>query len=297
MGREFKVKGQQGMGQIRVNMGVHMRSRIFVVSMVSVLLAAPLGAQQSAGPSRGSQSATQTVSDREPLQAPAANGFWDGDDPNVVNLVAHPFANKAYVRRQTAPIHDRLNELDELTSENSRQIHDVDARATREIQMASEKSSLADQHATDAINRAQLAKTAATEASTRVSAAEQTVGSLDQYKGTGAQTEIRFRAGQSVLSKNAKDALDTMVSPLKSQKGYIIEIQGLAPGKGRVATSNAKKMSDSVVRYLVLTHKIPMYRISVLNMGTGQRAKSRRASAGRVEVSVLQNAVVNTAQR
>jgi type IV pilus biogenesis protein CpaD/CtpE len=122
------------------------------------------------------------------------------------------------------------------------------------------------------------------------------VGSLDQYKG-GAQTEIRFRAGQSGLSKNAKDALDSMASPLKTQKGYIIEIQALAPDKGRVATSNAKKMSDSVVRYLVLTHKIPMYRISVLNMGTGQPAKSRRASAGKVEVSVLQNGVVSTAQR
>jgi OmpA-OmpF porin, OOP family len=273
-----------------------MRNRIFAVSMMSILLAASLGAQQSAGSSGGSQSAPQTASDREPLQAPAANGFWDGDDPNVVNLVAHPFANKGYVRRQTAPITDRLNELDELTSENSSQIHDVDARATRGIQAASEKSTLADQHASDAMNRAQLAKTAAAEASTRVSGAEQMVGSLDQYKG-GAQTEIRFRAGQSELSKNAKDALDSMVSPLKTQKGYIIEIQGLAPGKGRVATSNAKKMSDSVVRYLVLTHRIPMYRISVLNMGTGQHEKSRRASAGRVEVSVLQNGVVSTAQR
>ena len=270
-----------------------MKSRVFAISVGLLFLTLPAGAQQG----NGSPSAPQTVSDREPLKATAPADFWDGDDPNVVNLVAHPFASKAYVQRQTRPIHDRLNELDELTSENSRMIKDVDTRAQQGTQTASEKSSLADQHATDAMNRAQLAKTAATEASTRVSTAEQTVGSLDQYKGTGAQTEIRFRAGQSVLSKNAKDALDTMVSPLKSQKGYIIEIQGVAPGKGPVATSNAKKMSDSVVRYLVLTHEIPMYRISVLNLGTGQRAKSRRASAGKVEVSVLQNVVVSTAQR
>src|SRR5258708_3395844 len=122
-----------------------MRSRIFAVSIASVLLAAPIWAQQGAGSSKGSQTGAQILSDREPLQAPTPNGFWDGDDPNVVNLVTHPFANKAYVRRQTAPIHDRLNELDELTSENSSQIHDVDARAARGIQMASEKSSLADQ--------------------------------------------------------------------------------------------------------------------------------------------------------
>ncbi|MGH9496408.1 MAG: OmpA family protein [Candidatus Sulfotelmatobacter sp.] len=269
-----------------------MKSRVLAISVPLLFLALPALAQQGTTPA----GVSQTVSDRGPLKATIPIDFWDGDDPNVVNLVSHPFANKAYVQRQTRPIHDRLNELDELTSENSRMVKDVDSRAQRGIQMASEKSSLADQHASDAMNRAQLAKTAASEASARVSAAEQTVGNLDQYKG-GAQTEIRFRAGQSELSKSAKEALDTMVSPLKTQKGYIIEIQGVAPGKGRAATTNAKKMSDSVVRYLVLTHKIPMYRISVLNMGTGQRAKSRRSSAGRVDVSVLRNGVVSTARR
>jgi hypothetical protein len=278
--------------------GIEMKIQAFLVSLASILLMAPAWAQQSNGSSMASQTsiAAQGASDRQPLRAPTPANFWDGDDPNIVNLVTHPFANKAYVQGQTRPIRDRLNELDELTSENSRMIKDADSRAQRGIQMASEKSRVVDQHATDAMNRAQLAKTAAMEASNGVSVAEMRVASLDLYN-SGAQTEIRFRAGQSLLNKNAKSALDTMMTPLAAQKGYIVEIHGFAPGRGRAATANAKKMSDSVVRYLVLTRKIPMYRISVLNTGTGKGTRTKHASSGRVEISVLHNGTVSTAQR
>jgi outer membrane protein OmpA-like peptidoglycan-associated protein len=244
--------------------------------------------------------ASQSASDREPLQEPRPSNFWDGDDPNLVNLVLHPFANKKYVLRHTQPIRDRLNELDQLTAENSGKIKDVDARATQGIQLASEKVSLADQHSSDALNKAQLAQTAATEASTHVSTAEQSVTSLDQYKGSG-QTEIRFRPGQSVLSKSAKDALDQMAGPLANQRSYIIEIRGFSSGHGQTAIANSQKMADSVVRYLVHTHNIPVYRIYATGLGnvvvTGEGTASRPASGGRVEVSVLQSGMASTAQR
>src|SRR5450631_2222527 len=89
-------------------------------------------------------SASQSASEREPLPPSTPKDFWDGDDPNFVNLVTHPFASKKYVQRQVGPIRDRINELDQLTSENSKSIKDVDSRATQGLQMASEKTSLAD---------------------------------------------------------------------------------------------------------------------------------------------------------
>ena len=52
-------------------------------------------------------------SDRERLQDPSSKDFWDGDDPNLVNLVTHPFARKKYVLRHTQPIKDRLLTLQE----------------------------------------------------------------------------------------------------------------------------------------------------------------------------------------
>ncbi len=274
-----------------------MMTRIFLTVFLSAALGLSALAQNSTNAGAQSSSANMTTSDREPLQEPKAQGFWDGDDPNIVNLVLHPFASKKYVLRHTQPIKDRLNELDELTAENSRNIKDVDSRAQQGVQMASEKVSLADQHASDASMKAQTAQTAANQASTRVASAEQMVSSLDQYKG-GEQTEIRFRSGQTVLSKTAKNALDQMAEPLKSQKSYIIEVRGFAPGRGQAAVASSKKMTDSVVRYLVLTQNIPVYRIYTMNLGNVQtgEAAAHRVTSGRVEVNVLQNGAV-TAQK
>lgn len=237
----------------------------------------------------------QSANDREPLTEPKPKDFWDGDDPNIGNLLIHPFATKAYVRRHTQPIHDRLNELDQIRTENAAHIKDIDARSTQGLQMASEKVNLADQHASDATSKAQAAQTAATQASTNEATAEAQVSKLDQYKGD-AQTEIRFRPGQTVLSKTAKDALDQMAAPLKDQHSYIIEVRGFAPGHGTAAIASSQKMADSVVRYLVETHQIPVYRIFVTSMGNasvaGQDTATKHTSASRVEVSVLRNETV-----
>ena len=158
--------------------------------------------------------------------------FWDGDEPNAVNLFVHPFARKSYVQRQIRPIRDRINELDGITASNSKMIKNVDASAQQGVQLVSAKINEADQHAIDASNRAQTAQLAAAQATAHLSKAEGMVGKIDQYKA-GAQTEIRFRAGQSVLSKKAKDALDEVAAPLKDQHSYIIEVRGFAPGRGR----------------------------------------------------------------
>ena len=70
----------------------------------------------------------------------------------------NPFARKKYVQRQTGPIRDRINELDELTAANGKMIKDVDSRAQEGIKLASAKANEADQHAIDAGNRATQAR-------------------------------------------------------------------------------------------------------------------------------------------
>ena len=269
------------------------------IVFVCILVALPGFAQQSNGNASAQPatvSSSQSASDLAPLPDTKPRDFWDGDDPNLVNLVTHPFASKKYVQRQVGPIRDRLNELDELTQENGKKIKDVDSRAQQGIQLASEKSSLADQHATDAANKAQLAQTAATKASARVATEEKVVGNIDQYQGT-AQTEIRFLAGQSVLSKKAKDALDEMAMPLKGQRSYIIEVRGFSAGHGQTAIASSQKMADSVVRYLVLNHQIPVYRIYAVGMGNAPGSGGKSISGGRVEVSVMKNDLAASAQQ
>src|SRR5207248_5458684 len=107
---------------------------------------------------------------------------------------------------------------------------------------------------------------------------------------------IRFKNGQTVLSKNAKDALDEMATPLKSQRGYIIEVQGFSSGHGQTAIGNSQKMAESVVRYLVLNHEIPVYRIYLVGMGnaptqasTTDTKPAKRITGRRVEISLLKH--------
>ncbi len=275
-----------------------MNNRLFFALPLAAVLAFPAIAQTTSSTSDQTQpAATQqtqssstssdnsTASGKAPLAAPSREGFWGR---------VNPFARKKYVQRQTEPIRDRVNELDELTSSNSKAIRDTDARAQQGIKLASDKANEADQHAVDAGNKATAAQQSAQQVTARVQTVETVVGNIDQYKASN-QTEIRFRPGQTVLSKNAKDALDTMASGVKGQRGYIIEVQGFSSGKGQTAISNSQKMAESVVRYLVLNHEIPVYRIYLVGMGnapvptTDETAKTKRVSGGRVEISLLKN--------
>jgi outer membrane protein OmpA-like peptidoglycan-associated protein len=267
-----------------------MKNRAVVALFIAFLLALPALAQQpaaSTAPDKSSSTASSNATGKAPLTVETHEGFW-----GKVN----PFARKKYVQRQTQPIRDRVNELDELTAANTKMIKDTDSRAQAGIQMASAKASEADQHAIDAGNKATAAQQTATQANTRLTTVEGVVSNIDQYKATN-QTEIRFRPGQSILSKDAKTALDQLAEPLKGQRGYIVEVQGFSSGKGQTAIGTSRKMADAVVRYLVENHEIPVYRIYVLGMGNAplptsadeQGAKPKRMSGGRVEVSLLKN--------
>ncbi|MFI5114228.1 MAG: OmpA family protein [Terriglobales bacterium] len=269
-----------------------MKNRIMLALLLAGMLALPAIAQQDSNNSQGQPAAQSApaaqpsaATGKEPLQPQTNEGFWGH---------LNPFARKKYVQRQTQPIRDRVNELDELTSANTKMIKDVDTRAQQGIQLASAKANEADQHAIEAGNKAQAAQQTAQQANTRLNTVEQVVTNIDQYQAT-TQAEIRFKPGQTALSKNAKAALDDMITPLKNQRGYIIEVQGFSSGHGQTAISNSQKMAESVVRYLVLNHEIPVYRIYLVGMGnapvqasTGE-SKPKRITGGRVEISLLKN--------
>jgi outer membrane protein OmpA-like peptidoglycan-associated protein len=271
---------------------VIMNNRLLFALPLAAVLAFPAVAQTTSSSDQTQPAATtqSTSTDanatgKAPLAPPSREGFWGR---------MNPFARKSYVKRQTEPIRDRVNELDELTSANSKAIKDTDARAQAGIKLASDKANEADQHALDAGNKATAAQQSAQQVSTRVQNVEAVVGNIDQYKASN-QTEILFRPGQTVLSKNAKDALDQMAGSVKGQRGYIIEVQGFSSGKGQTAITNSQKMAESVVRYLVLNHEIPVYRIYLVGMGNApapssdDTAKGKRVSGGRVEISLLKN--------
>jgi outer membrane protein OmpA-like peptidoglycan-associated protein len=276
-----------------------MKNRFLFALPLVATLALPVVAQQSSStpdqqPAAQSQMATDPNSPManpdkqlEPLKPDTREGFWGH---------MNPFARKKYVQRQLAPIRDRANELDELTANNSRMLKDVDQRATAGIQRADAHAGLADQHAVDAANRAQMANQTAQDASTHLQSVSQVVQNLDQYQSEN-QVEIRFRPGAATLSKNAKDALDQLAETMKDQKGYVVEVQGFTPGRGTASIQQSQHLADSVVRYLVINHQIPVYRIYELGLGNAKiqtasdDAPAKSAHGSRVEVTLLKNGV------
>jgi outer membrane protein OmpA-like peptidoglycan-associated protein len=239
-------------------------------------------AQNSQPASSTNPSSDENMSARQPLEPEYHQGFWGK---------LNPFARKKYVQRQLSPIRNRVNELDDLTAANSKAIKDVDARAQEGIRMADAKASQADMHAVDAGNRAQQANDTATQASNRLNTVEQVVGNIDQYH-PAAETEIRFRAGQTSLSPKAKQAIDDMTSGLKDQKGYIIEVQGFSPS----GVQSSQAMANSVVRYLVEKNEVPLYRVFVMGLGNAklpapEGSDAKPAHGNRVEISLLKNDV------
>jgi outer membrane protein OmpA-like peptidoglycan-associated protein len=215
----------------------------------------------------------------KPLQDQSKEGFWGH---------MNPFARKKWVNRQTAPIKDQVNELDQLQAKNANDIRDVDSRAQAGIKNAMNTANTADQHAQDAANRANAANQLAGNASTRTDALGNTVGNLDQYQ-TVSSTSVKFAAGRTALGPTGKSDLDALATTLAGEKGYIIEVQGYS----RAGVQTSQAMADSVVRYLVTEHQVPMYRIYRTGLGknTEKPADGETAFTNGVRVTLLHNSL------
>jgi outer membrane protein OmpA-like peptidoglycan-associated protein len=230
----------------------------------------------------GSNSATATG--QAPLDTQSHEGFWGH---------LNPMARKKWVRRQLNPVKGRLNELDEISAQNARDIKDVDARAQAGITKAQNTANEADQQATTAGNTANQAQQTAQQASSQTAAIGTAVSNLDQYQ-TITSVEIRFRNGHTVLGQSSKDALDQLASQLQGQRGYLIDVQGYSRLRGQAGIAASHNMASAVTRYLVTAHQIPLYKIRQIGLGnaplaTSDSSTSRRGSV--VEVTLMHNSL------
>lgn len=229
---------------------------------------APPAATQQA-PSNSDASATNpndstTYATGKPLENESKEGFWGH---------MNPFARKKWVRREVDPIRDRMNELDELQAKNANDIKDVDQRAQAGINKAMMAANTADAHAAEAASKANQAQTTANDATSQVDALNGTVNSLDQYQQVSS-TDVKFAAGRTTLGPEGKSDLDALADRLANEKGYIIEIQGYS----RRGVQASQAMADSVARYLVTEHQVPLYRI--YRTGLGRQTETSDANAG-----------------
>jgi len=204
----------------------------------------------------------------------------------------NPLARKKWVNRQVDPVKDRLNELDQLTAQNSTDIKDVDSRAQAGIHQAQSTADQANQQALQASTQAGQAQQMAQQANTQTTQLNSTVSNLDQYQQI-TDTELHFRSTQTGLNDKAKAALDQVATQLEGQKGYIVEVQGYSHAKGQAGIQKSQDMADAVVRYLVVDHHVPVYRIYRLAMGNAPREETTESgnSGTVVHVTLMHNSL------
>jgi outer membrane protein OmpA-like peptidoglycan-associated protein len=269
----------KGLGLSTLVLGGAMGATLFA-QMPATNQTAP-SASQSAPSTTADPNDSTTYATGQPLQGQSKEGFWGH---------MNPFARKKWVAREVDPIKDRTNELDQLQAKNANNIKDVDARAQDGISKAMLAANTADAHAADAASKAGAAQTTATGASTRTDQLNGTVSNLDQYSQV-VSTDVKFANGRTALGPQGKESLDDLSTKLAGEKGYIIEVQGYS--RGGVQASQA--MADSVVRYLVTEHQVPLYRI--YRTGLGKAAKDAVVADGEtaivngVRVTLLHNSL------
>jgi outer membrane protein OmpA-like peptidoglycan-associated protein len=231
----------------------------------------------------GSAADSSTYATGQPLPVKSNEGFWGK---------MNPLARKKWVNRQVAPVKDRLNELDQLTAKNATDIKDVDSRAQAGIHQAQTTADQANTQAMQASTQAGQAQQMAQQASTQTNQLNTTVGNLDQYQQI-TDTELHFRSNQMALNEKAKEALDQVATQLEGQKGYIVEVQGYSHAKGQAGIQKSQDMADAVVRYLVVDHHVPVYRIYRLAMGNAPREETTESgnSGTVVHVTLMHNSL------
>jgi outer membrane protein OmpA-like peptidoglycan-associated protein len=226
---------------------------------------------------------SSTYATGKPLAVKSNEGFWGH---------LNPFARKQWVNRQMSPVKDRLNELDQLSASNATEIKNVDTRAQAGIHQAQNTADQASQQAISANTAALQAQQLAQQSGNRTQQLGSTVANLDQYQPV-SDTEIHFKPGQTVLNAKAKDALDGIAAQLQGQHGYLIEVQGYSQVKGQAGIAGSQRLANSVVRYIVEAHQIPVYRIHVMGMGNAalQNSDGVTAKGSVVHVTLVQNSL------
>ncbi len=193
-------------------------------------------------------------------------------------------ATKKYVRNETAPVINKVNELDDLTAKNTRDIRDVDTRAQQGIQSVQAKAAAADQKAMAAGQSADQAQNLANTAANRADSLTGTVANLDNYRPV-VETSVHFGFDKFELTSKAKKALDELGAELPNAKHYIVVVDGNTDSVGSANYNYilSKRRADSVIHYLVTKYNLPAYKIYIIGLGKDQPMASNSSTAGRAK--------------
>ncbi len=210
----------------------------------------------------------------------------------LVALSAPGCASKKYVRQQTSPIQQRVEDLDKKHSEA---IASLESKEQKDVSRVEERAMTAENKANDAARAAQQADNKATQAgqaaqnaTQMAQSAQSKIGDLttafqnvDNFKVVSAE-DVLFRFNRADLNDDAKAKLDQLVQQANGMPRYILEVEGFTDRTGPQEYNLvlSRKRADTVVRYLV-DHNVPLRRIHMIGLGETQptAAEGQQAAA------------------
>jgi outer membrane protein OmpA-like peptidoglycan-associated protein len=205
----------------------------------------------------------------------------------ILALAATGCATKTYVQRQTAPIQQRIDEIDK---KHAKAVERLDAKEQTDVSRLEERAASADIKAQEAARAAQAADAKAQQAREAARAAEEmaqanqaklgdfatALGGIDNFKIFGSE-QVPFRFGRATLSPDARNRLEQVAQKVSGLSRYAIEVQGFADktGSREYNLVLSRRRADAVVRHLVASG-VPLRRIHMIGLGSEQPGAERR---------------------
>lgn len=214
-------------------------------------------------------------------------------------LVAGGCTTKKYVRQQTAPLMEHVNQLDAETAKNTNAIRDTDQRTQKGLEEVNASTDKALASAQQAQEQASQVNSKLANTSNQIEALDKTVANLEDYKQTSEAT-VHFGFDKATLTPEAKSELDKVVAQLQQDSHGILEVQGYTDTTGPAAYNDklSQRRADAVVRYLEANNIAP-HRIYLIGLGENQPVAPNTTLAGRkenrrVDLKILTNGLAGS---
>jgi OmpA-OmpF porin, OOP family len=215
-------------------------------------------------------------------------GHGDGSGQLIADKVRFSETNLRVARS----IDSRVTPVEGRVGESEQKIAAVEANAQRMSGQIDELAAVSNA----ARGGAKAAQETADAAVAGVNATNERISALDDYTPQDTMA-VTFKVNSAKLSPDAKAQLDQLAQKAQAAKGFVIEVSGYTDSTGSINHNRmlSQQRADSVIRYLVENHQVPLRRI-ITPFGYGETnavadntTRAGRAENRRVEVKILVN--------
>ena len=205
-------------------------------------------------------------------------------------LLAAGCATKGFVRSQVQPVNTKVDQVqqqaqDQIKATNGKldQTNQQLGSDETKLSATTETANSADSRSTDALNGVK-------QNSGRINDLNSFASNLDAYKSTD-QAMVHFAFNSDKLTSDDQASLDKLAG--EAQGRYLIALKGFTDQSGADSynVQLSRRRAESVIRYLVGQHNVPVYRIHMVGMGKADlvndgKTRDDRAASRRVEVDL-----------